>query len=92
MAKKIIITQKQLDEAMDVFVNKTNTENIQQALARTQKETEQEVGSNKNVNYVVSSDQVKENKIFTKAELNEARANFLRNNSNTFNKKDFLKK
>lgn len=92
MAKKIIITQKQLDEAMDVFVNKTNTENIQQALARTQKETEQEVGSNKDVNYVVSSDQVKENKIFTKAELNEARANFLRNNSNTFNKKDFLKK
>lgn len=92
MAKKIIITQKQLDEAMDVFVNKTNAENIQQALARTQKETEQEVGSNKNVNYVVSSDQVKENKIFTKAELNEARANFLRNNSNTFNKKDFLKK
>ena len=92
MAKKIIITQKQLDEAMDVFVNKTNTENIQQALARTQKETEQEVGSNKNVNYVVSSDQVKENKIFTKAELNEARAKFLRNNSNTFNKKDFLKK
>lgn len=92
MAKKIIITQKQLDEAMDVFVNKTNTENIQQALARTQKETEQEVGSNKDVNYVVSSDQVKENKIFTKAELNEARAKFLRNNSNTFNKKDFLKK
>ena len=92
MAKKIIITQKQLDEAMDVFVNKTHTENIQQALARTQKETEQEVGSNKDVNYVVSSDQVKENKIFTKAELNEARANFLRNNSNTFNKKDFLKK
>lgn len=92
MAKKIIITQKQLDEAMDVFVNKTNTENIQQALARTQKETEQEVGSNKDVNYVVSSDQVKENKIFTKAELNEARAKFLRKNSNTFNKKDFLKK
>lgn len=92
MAKKIIITQKQLDEAMDVFVNKTNTENIQQALARTQKETEQEVGSNKDVNYVVSSDQVKENKIFTKAELNEARAKFLRNNSNTFNKKDFLEK
>lgn len=92
MAKKIIITQKQLDEAMDVFVNKTNTENIQQALARTQKETEQEVGSNKDVNYVVSSDQVKENKIFTKAELNEARAKFLRNNSNAFNKKDFLKK
>lgn len=92
MAKKIIITQKQLDEAMDVFVNKTNTENIQQALARTQKETEQEVGSNKDVNYVVSSDQVKENKIFTKAELNEARAKFLRENSHTFNKIDFLKK
>lgn len=92
MAKKIIITQKQLDEAMDVFVNKTNTENIQQALARTQKETEQEVGSNKDVNYVVSSDQVKENKTFTKSELLEARAKFLRENSHTFNKIDFLKK
>lgn len=92
MAKKIRITQKQLDEAMDVFVNKTNTENIQQALARVKKETEQEVGSAKDVNYVVSSDQVKENKTFTKSQVLEARINFLRENSNTLKKTDFLKK
>ena len=50
MAKKIKITQKQLEEAMDVFVNRMGTENTAQALNRTQKETEQQIGSNKDVN------------------------------------------
>ena len=43
MAKKIKITQQQLEEALDVFVNKTGTESAEQALKRTQKETEQQM-------------------------------------------------
>jgi hypothetical protein len=92
MKKHIKITDKQLREAMDVFVNKTGTENTEQALRRTQKETEQQIGSNKDVNYVVSSDQIRESNIFTKSQLVEARKKFLKENSKTFNKIDFIKK
>ena len=42
MGKKIKLTQKQLEEALDVFVNKKGNENAEQALKRTQKETEQQ--------------------------------------------------
>lgn len=91
MAKKIRITQKQLQEAMDVFVNRMGTENIQQALTRTRKETEKEIGGAKDVNYVVSSDQVNENKIFTKTQLLEARRQYLKKNSDNFQKDDFIK-
>ena len=90
--KKIKITQKQLEEAMDVFVNRMGTENSAQALARTKKETEQQVGSNKDVNYVIPNDQMKESKVFTKSELLEARRKYLKENSNHFTKKSFLKK
>jgi len=93
MAKKIKITQKQLEEAMDVFVNRTGNENPEQALRRTKKETEQEVGTTKDVNYVVSSDQMKESKnTFTKSQLIEARKRYLRENSITYSKDIFLTK
>lgn len=92
MAKKIKITQQQLEEAMDVFVNKVGNENPEQALRRTQKETEAQIGSNKNVNYVVSSDQIKEGKTYTKTQILEARRRYLKENSNSFSKADFLKK
>lgn len=90
MGKHIKITDKQLKEAMDVFVNKTGNENTEQALRRTQKETEQQIGSNKDVNYVVSSDQIKESKTFTKIQLLEARRNYLKQNSKTFTKSNFI--
>lgn len=90
MGKHIKITDKQLKEAMDVFVNKTGNENTEQALRRTQKETEQQIGSNKDVNYVVSSDQIKESKTFTKLQLLEARRNYLKQNSKTFTKSNFI--
>lgn len=93
MAKKIKITQQQLEEAMDIFVNKMGNENAQQALVRTQKETEQQVGSNKDVNYVVSNDQIKESKnVFTKTQILEARRNYLNNNSENYTKESFIKK
>jgi hypothetical protein len=92
MAKKIKLTQQQLEEAMDVFVNKVGNENPEQALRRTQKETEAQIGSNKNVNYVVSSDQIKESNTYTKSQLLEARRRYLKENSNSFSKADFLKK
>lgn len=93
MAKKIKITQQQLEEAMDVFVNKTGTENPEQALRRTQKETEQEVGANRDINYVVSSDQIKESRnTFTKSQLLEARRKFLKENSTSYSKTNFLKR
>lgn len=94
MARKIKITQKQLEEAMDVFVNKMGTENAEQALKRTQKETEQEIGGNKDVNYVVSSDQIKESKknVFSKAQLLEARRKYLKEHSEQFTKANFIKK
>lgn len=93
MAKKIKITQQQLEEALDVFVNKTGTENAEQALKRTQKETEQQMGANKDVNYVISSDQIHESKNkFTKSQILEARRNYLKENSNHFTKADFIKK
>lgn len=94
MARKIKITQKQLEEAMDVFVNKMGTENAEQALKRTQKETEQEIGGNKDVNYVVSSDQIKESKknVFSKAQLLEARRKYLKEHSEQFTKSNFIKK
>lgn len=91
MAKHIKITDKQLIEAMDVFVNKTGTENAEQALRRTQKETEKQIGTNKDVNYVVSSDQIKESNIYTKSQLIEARKKYLRENSKTFTKSNFIK-
>lgn len=91
MGKKIKITQKQLEEAIDVFVNKKGNENAEQALKRTQKETEQQVGGNKEVNYVVSSNEINESNIFTKAQLLEARRNYLKENSNNFTKENFLK-
>lgn len=92
MAKKIKITQKQLEEAMDVFVNRMGTENTAQALNRTQKETEQQIGSNKDVNYVVPNDQMKESKTFTKSQLLEARRKYLKENSNHYTKENFIKK
>lgn len=92
MAKKIKITQQQLEEAIDVFVNKTGTENTEQALRRAQKETEQQLGSNKNVNYVVSSDQIKESNIFTKSQLLEARRKYLKENSTSYSKTNFIRK
>lgn len=91
MAKHIKITDKQLIEAMDVFVNRTGTENAEQALRRTQKETEKQIGTNKDVNYVVSSDQIKESNIYTKSQLIEARKKYLRENSKTFTKSNFIK-
>jgi hypothetical protein len=92
MAKKIKLTQQQLEEAMDVFVNKVGNENPEQALRRTQKETEAQIGSNKNVNYVVSSDQIKESNTYTKSQLLEARRRYLKENSNSFSKAEFLNK
>lgn len=92
MAKKIKLTQQQLEEAMDVFVNKVGNENPEQALRRTQKETEAQIGSNKDVNYVVSSDQIKESNTFTKSQLLEARRRYLKENSDSFSKAEFLKK
>lgn len=93
MAKKIKITQQQLEEALDVFVNKTGTESAEQALKRTQKETEQQMGTGKDVNYVVSSDQIKESKnTFTKAQLLEARRQYLKENSTSYSKTNFIKK
>ena len=92
MAKKIKLTQQQLEEAMDVFVNKVGNENPEQALRRTQKETERQIGSNKDVNYVVSSDQIKESNTYTKSQILEARRRYLKENSNSFSKADFLKK
>lgn len=92
MAKKIKLTHKQLEEAMDIFVNRMGTENSAQALTRTKKETEQQVGSNKDVNYVIPNDQMKESKIFTKTQLIEARKKYLRENSNQYTKENFIKK
>lgn len=92
MAKKIKITQQQLEEAIDVFVNKTGTENTEQALKRAQKETEQQLGSNRNVNYVVSSDQIKESNTFTKSQLLEARRKYLKENSTSYSKTNFIRK
>ena len=92
MAKKIKITHKQLEEAMDVFVNKMGTENAQQALVRTQKETEQQVGGNKDINYVVPSDQIKESNVFTKSQILEARRKYLNEHSEIFTKETFIKK
>lgn len=92
MGKKIKLTQKQLEEALDVFVNKKSNENAEQALKRTQKETEQQVGSNKEINYVVSSNEIKESNVFTKAQVLEARRKYLKENSNNFTKEKFLKK
>lgn len=92
MTKKIKLTHKQLEEAMDVFVNRMGTENSAQALIRTKKETEQQVGSNKDVNYVIPNGQMKESKIFTKTQLIEARKKYLRENSNQYTKENFIKK
>jgi hypothetical protein len=92
MAKKIKVTLEQLEEAMDIFVNKVGNESPEQALRRTQKETEQQVGGNKDVNYVISKDQISECKTYTKSQLIEARKRFLRENSNSFSKADFLTK
>lgn len=92
MAKKIKITHKQLEEAMDVFVNKMGTENAQQALVRTQKETERQVGGNKDINYVVTSDQIKESSVFTKSQILEARRKYLNEHSEIFTKETFIKK
>jgi hypothetical protein len=92
MAKKIKITQRQLEEAVDVFVNKMGNENAQQALTRTQKETEQQVGGGKDVNYIVPSDQIKESNTFTKEQILEARRKYLKENSEKFTKSNFIKK
>lgn len=92
MRKKIKITQKQLEEALDVFVNKKGNENPEQALRRTQKETEQQIGANKDVNYVVSSEQINESNILTKKQIMEARKNYLKQNSKNFTKENFIKK
>jgi hypothetical protein len=92
MARKIKITQQQLEEAMDVFVNRVGNENSAQALNRTKKETEQQIGSNKDINYVVPNDQMKESKVFTKTQILEARRKYLRESSTHFTKESFFKK
>lgn len=92
MAKKIKITQRQLEEAMDIFVNRMGNENAEQALRRTKKETEQQVGSNKDVNYVVSNNEMNESKIYTKTQILEARRKYLKENSNQFTKETFISK
>lgn len=92
MSKKIKITQKQLEEAMDIMVNKMGTENTEQALRRTKKETEQQLGGNRDINYIVPSTEVKESRRFSKKELMESRRKYLNNNSEHFTKENFLKK
>lgn len=92
MGKKIKITKKQLEEAMDVFVNKQNNENIGQAVNRTKINTEREIGSSKDINYVVPSEEVKESRVFTKKQILECRRNYLKNNSKEYTKSSFLKK
>ena len=91
MKRNIKITKKQLEEAMQVYVNKTRTEDAKQALERTKKETEQEIGGNKEVDYVVTSDELNESKTYTKSQLLEARIKYLRENSKTFTKSNFIK-
>ena len=92
MAKKIKITQQQLEETMYIHVNKMNNENPQQALERTKKETEQQVGGNKDINYVVTSDEMHESKVFTKSQILEARRKYLNEHSEIFTKETFIKK
>ncbi len=92
MAKKIKITQQQLEEAMDVFVNKRGNEDSGQALKRTKIETEKQIGSGKDVNYVMPKDQIEESNVFTKSQLLEARRKYLKENSNNFTKQNFIKK
>lgn len=91
MSRRIKITHKQLEEAMDVFVNRMGTENSSQALIRTKKETESQIGTNKDVNYVIPNDQMKESKTFTKSQLLEARRKFLKENSYQYTKENFIK-
>lgn len=92
MAKKIKITHKQLEEAMNIFVDRTKYETPQQALDRTKKETEQQVGGNKDINYVVTSDEMNESKVFTKSQILEARRKYLNEHSEIFTKESFIKK
>lgn len=91
MARKIRITQQQLEEALDVFVNKTPTESEQQALDRVRKETEQQVG-NKDVNYIFANDELNEGRIYSKVQILEARKTYLKENSTSYSKANFLKK
>lgn len=104
MPKKIKITQRQLDEAVNlmkvneeapavnVHVNKEGNENTTQALQTTIRDTERALGSNKPVNYVIPSSEIHEAKTFTKTQIMEARRKYLKENSKVISKNQFLRK
>lgn len=105
MAKKIKITQQQLEEAVNKI--RVNEENVELALGGSEtapieqraKETLRVASSNgvntNNVDIKIPDAKkvlnCSKNK-FTKSQILEARRNYLKENSNHFTKADFIKK
>lgn len=103
MARKIKITQQQLEEA----VNKMKLQEdqatlelqgdpnapIEQRVQKTQMVARQSGIKDDSYNINIPNEALKENKhIFTKSQLLEARKKFLKENSTSYSKTNFLKK
>lgn len=102
MAKKIKITHKQLEEAMNLL----GEENVKLALAGSEKDPlekrvkdtmyiAQQNGLDSNKTDVVVADAKKVvecSNTFTKTQILEARRNYLNNNSENYTKESFIKK
>lgn len=105
MAKKIKLTQKQLEEAINTMRIAEANDNMtmelggnpQDPINKRVRDTMQNVRANgvdpKKVDINVPNETALNcSKIFTKSQLLEARQKFLKNNSEQFTKENFIKK
>lgn len=105
MAKKIKITQKQLDEAMNAMRIAEANDNMtmelggnpQDTITKRVHDTMQNVRANgvdpKKVDINVPNETALNcSKVFTKSQLMEARRRFLQENSDQYTKENFIKK
>ena len=103
MAKKIKITRQQLEETVSKLKLKEDqatlelqgdpTAPIEQRVQKTQMVARQSGIKDDSYNINIPNEALKENKhVFTKSQLLEARKNFLKENSTSYSKTNFLKK
>lgn len=87
--KTINISKEQLCE-LDVNVTLGPNKDVNTGLRNAQVDANKAGVANKVDNYVISSSELNDSKIYTKKEISEARKKFLEENSVTYNKKELF--
>ena len=92
--KKVTISKKQLDEALNVAVDVKNND-VRSSIQNAKHETERSVGGGKDINYVIPGGELNEEdevtecgSSFTKKQMEEARIRTIKENNPCLTKKE----